>query len=136
MTFNPLDFPICLEAPHRIKLMNWQPHVPFAFFLVGATKPRVIVELGTHYGDSYCAFCQAVKTAELTTRCYAVDTWKGDENSGTYGPEVLADLRNHHDPLYSEFSTLIQKTFDEAVHYFEDGSTDILHIDGCHLYPA
>jgi hypothetical protein len=83
--------------------------------VVDLLRPKTIVELGTHAGDSYCAFCQAAKELRLDLRCYAVDTWHGDEQSGLYGPEVLADLRSHHDQLYGGFSTLIQSTFDDAL---------------------
>lgn len=99
--FNPLDHPICLHRPLRLTpFSTWQEHIPFAMCLVDLLRPNVIVELGTQGGDSYCAFCQAVKELGLSTRCYAVDTWKGDPDAGYYGPEVLADLRAHHEPLY------------------------------------
>ncbi len=59
---NPLDFPTCLSFPYRISPASaWQEHIPFAMYLIELCKPAIIVELGTHYGDSYCAFCQAVK---------------------------------------------------------------------------
>ena len=65
-------------------------------------------------GDSYCGFCQAVQALASSAGCYAVDTWQGDEQSGRYGPEVLEELRAHHDPLYGSFSSLLQQSFDEA----------------------
>ena len=135
--FNPLDYPVSLSYPLRLAPTAWAAHVPFAMFLVDALQPRVLVELGAFGGVSYCAFCQAVRELRLDTRCYAVDTWEGDEQSGFYeGAAILEDLKNHHDPLYGEFSTLIQSTFDEAAHGFDDGTIDLLHIDGYHTYEA
>lgn len=134
---NPLCHPICVTIPKRLApYSGWHEHIPFAMFLVDLLKPKMIVELGTRYGSSYCAFCQAVKELHLDTACYAVDTWQGDLHSGLYGAEVLADLRMHHDPLYSSFSRLIQSTFDEALEHFANGTINLLHIDGYHTYES
>jgi glycosyltransferase involved in cell wall biosynthesis len=128
---------IAFDRPRRLtEIASWHGHLPFAFWCVEALRPRVIVELGTHRGDSYCAFCQAVERLSLACSCFAVDTWRGDHQAGYYGEEVLADLRAHHDGRYGHFSRLLRGTFEEAVAQFADGSIDLLHIDGNHTYEA
>jgi len=137
LELNPLNYQICFSVPRRLTSFSaWHEHIPFALFLVDVLKPKMIVELGTQYGDSYCAFCQAVKELNLNTKCYAIDTWQGDPHAGLYGPEVLADLRAHHDSLYGDFSCLIQSTFDEALQHFTEGTIDLLNIDGYHTYES
>ncbi len=133
---DPLKHSVCLSQPRRLSHSTWHEHIPFAMLLVDLLRPETIVELGTYYGDSYCAFCQAVSVLRLDAKCYAVDTWQGDPQSGSYGPEVLADLRAHHDLSYGSFSHLIQSTFDDALTRFADGTIDLLHIDGYHTYEA
>lgn len=135
-SFNPLEYPVSLNRPQRLAPSTWIMHTPFAMFLVEALRPMVIVELGSQYGVSYCAFCQAVETLKLGTQCYAVDTWSGDAHAGIYGDEVLNDLKQYHDPRYGTFSHLLQSTFDAALPHFQDASIDLLHIDGYHTYEA
>ena len=104
--------------------------------MIEAARPDLFVELGTLSGNSYCAFCQAVKTFNLNTRCFAVDTWEGDAHTGNYGNEVRENLKNHHDSRYYNFSRLIRKKFDDASNDFTEGSINLLHIDGFHTYDA
>lgn len=134
--FNPLNHPVSFERPLRVTRSSWVQHVPFGMFLVDILKPKVIVELGTYYGVSYCAFCQAVKYLKLDTKCYAIDTWQGDSHGGVYGDAVFKDLKLHHDSLYSSFSSLVKSIFDDALIHFSDGEVDLLHIDGFHTYEA
>jgi len=133
--------PISFLYPERLAVGNnvapaWIPHVPFAFWLVEALRPSSIVELGTHTGVSYFAFCQAVQHLQLDTRCHAVDTWLGDEHTGYYGEGIYEDVNAYNDARYARFSALLRMTFDEAASYFVDGSVDLLHVDGCHTYDA
>jgi hypothetical protein len=114
----------------------WHGHVPFAQWLVSATRPRLIVELGTHNGVSYAAFCETVLHEKLAARCYAVDSWSGDDHAGHYDESVYARLRAFHDGRYSAFSELLRMSFDEARELIADGTVDLLHIDGFHSYDA
>ncbi|MNO26541.1 Chondroitin synthase [compost metagenome] len=128
---------MCFERPIYLSGKSaWAEHIPFAFSLIEKLKPGIFVELGTHYGDSYCAFCQAIQKSELDCKAYAVDTWQGDEHAGLYGQDVLDQLRARHDVPYASFSRLLRETFDQAASYFSPKSVDLLHIDGLHTYEA
>jgi glycosyltransferase involved in cell wall biosynthesis len=132
-----MELPISCSAPKRLTATSaWHQHIPFAMHLVESFKPEIIVELGTFKGDSYCSFCQALQELHLTARCFAVDTWIGDEQGGYFGNEVFQELCAYHDPLYGSFSKLIQSSFDDALPLLENGTIDILHIDGYHTYEA
>src|SRR5438094_1161960 len=126
--------PASFWKPAHLPLSAWFEHAPFAFWLTEMARPEVFVELGTHHGFSYLSFCQAVQRLQLSTACYAIDTWRGDEHSGFYDDEVFHTLHELNQRHYSGFSELIRSTFDKAVPYFADGSVDLLHIDGRHRY--
>ena len=121
-------------TPERAAPSAWIEHVPFAFWLVDVLRPRTIVELGASTGVSYSAFCQAVKFLQLPTSCIAIDTWQGDEHVGRYSENVYREFESFHNQRYSAFSRLVKSTFDQAVRHFDDGSVDLLHIDGVHTY--
>ncbi|MGW8390345.1 class I SAM-dependent methyltransferase [Pseudoduganella sp. HUAS MS19] len=123
--------PISLQAPN-----SWCGHLPFAAWLVKQLRPALLVELGTHTGNSYFSFCQAAQEEDIAVKCYAVDTWQGDEHAGIYGQEVFEQVHVHNQDFYSGFSRLLRMTFDDAANYFADGSIDLLHIDGLHTYEA
>lgn len=137
-----MNWPIpCLHAllmrPQRITApTGWVEHIPFMAWLIAISKPKLWVELGTHSGNSYLAACQSVQEHQLSTVCYAVDTWQGDQHSGNYAEEVFQSLEKYHREHYAQFSNLLRMTFDEAVNYFNAQSIDILHIDGLHTYEA
>jgi len=127
--------PASFWVPDLVVDSGWVEHAPFGFWIVEALRPKAIVELGVHNGFSYFVFCQAVKRLRLQTRCFAIDTFEGDEHAGFYGKDVYERVARRN-RRYDGFSRLIPSTFDEACGQFADGSIDILHIDGCHTQEA
>ncbi|MCG7520506.1 class I SAM-dependent methyltransferase [Ruegeria sp. Ofav3-42] len=121
------------SMPSYVPTSAWLRHGHFASWLVKAMRPSTIVELGSHFGFSYFSFCQAVKENELQTRCFAVDTWQGDEHAGFYDNDVFETVEAEN-AKYGNFSTLLRKTFTDALDDIPDGSVDLLHIDGRHRY--
>jgi cephalosporin hydroxylase len=127
---------LSLPSARATVFSAWHGHVAFAHWIVWALKPRVVVELGTHYGVSYAAFCAAVRHFRVGAKCFAIDTWEGDEHSGAYTNEVYESVLRFNTRSFADFSSLLRMRFDEALVHFEDGSVDLLHIDGLHTYEA
>jgi hypothetical protein len=118
------------------KVRSWHENLPFAYDLISVLKPKTFVELGTHYGDSYFTFCQSIVENKLSTKAFAIDHWLGDEQAGIYNEEVFERVNKYNEQNYLEFSSLIRKTFDDALNEFKDNSIDLLHIDGHHSYES
>ena len=136
-SINPAPFlsPASYWMPELMAPSAWHEHAPFGFWMVNALRPRTVVELGVHHGYSYFVFCQAVQRLHLPARCFAVDSWIGDEHAGFYGDEVYAAVCSHN-RRYDGFSRLIRSNFSDACGEFADGSIDLLHIDGYHTHGA
>lgn len=125
--------------PHRYRphgVGYWSGHIPFACDLIATGRPTVLVELGTHTGESYFAFCQAIAESGVHCRAFAVDTWQGDKHTGAYDDEIFNEVHAYNNARYSAFSQLIRARFDEAACQFDKESIDLLHIDGEHTYEA
>ncbi len=123
--------PKSLEPPDA-----WAGHLPFAAWVMQELAPGIFVELGTHSGNSYFAFCQAAAEAGISAKCHAVDTWHGDIHTGRYDEDIFTQVNAHNLQHYGGFSRLLRMTFDDAVSSFADASIELLHIDGLHTYEA
>lgn len=115
---------------------SWLEHGSFMYWMVSKLNPKIFVELGSHYGYSYFAACQSIKSNSLATKAFAVDTWQGDEHAGFYGNEVFEVVDELNSQNYYLFSKLLRMTFDEGLNNFDPASIDLLHIDGLHTYEA
>lgn len=111
----------------------WYQHIPFAYWLIENLKPRSFVEMGTHNGISYFAFCEAISQLKIETKCIAVDNWIGDSQAGIFDESVFTNFVENN-KKYSSFSSYIKSDFDKALVEIEDNSIELLHIDGFHSY--
>ncbi|MEW9805306.1 class I SAM-dependent methyltransferase [Mesorhizobium sp. ZMM04-5] len=114
---------------------TWGEHIPFLFSLMTLFRPRRYVELGVFGGASFLAACQAVRATGTQASCVGIDTWAGDPHTGSYASDVfdsfVSKLRK-----YDDYAGYIRGDFNEALPRFEDGSIDLLHIDGFHTIEA
>ena len=133
------DLPTPSFVPIRYRpgnLGTWSGHLAFANDLIAALRPGLVVELGTHWGESYFTFCQSAFQNGLDCLCYAVDHWQGEPHAGVYGEEVFQDVHQFNETHYRGFSYLLRTTFDNGALQFANDSIDLLHIDGLHTYEA
>jgi hypothetical protein len=131
-----LDLPSRHFEPRIYGVGAWTSHLHFAYDLVAVMKPAVLVELGVDRGESYFAFCHAATEHQTGTRCFGIDTWRGDEHAGGYDETTFAQVSEHNRANYESFSTLVRSSFDDALARFDKESIDVLHLDGLHTEAA
>lgn len=133
----PAEFlaPAYWQVEHPVP-SSWSEHLPFMFCLISHLRPRRYVELGTHFGASFYAACQAVKRNALGSECIAIDLWQGDVHAGNYSEDVFERFVSVLESSYKDIGRYIRRDFDSASTQFAEGSIDLLHIDGLHTYEA
>lgn len=127
------------DADRSIECMvptSWGGHIPFMYALVELARPRRYVELGSHHGASFFAACQALNTLEGSREAVAIDLWEGDEHAGFYTEDVYRNFAHLLRTRFRNIGRMVRQRFSDAADRFEDGSIDLLHIDGLHTYEA
>ncbi len=130
------DLPSRRFEPRIYGVGAWVGHLHFAYDLVAALRPRLLVELGVDRGESYFAFCQSALENKTGARCFGIDTWRGDQHAGGYDETTFEQVSAHNRENYEGFSTLIRSSFDEALGSFLPESIDVFHLDGLHTEAA
>jgi hypothetical protein len=135
---NSIYFPPSLQRfePQRMVFSTWVDHLPFAYDIVAALRPKLVVELGVYNGLSFFTFCQSMIENDIDGVAYAIDCWEGDEHTDAYDDSIYNDVRDHAREHYRGITYLLRMFFAEALQHFEDDSIELLHIDGLHTYEA
>ncbi|WNV06081.1 class I SAM-dependent methyltransferase [Candidatus Methylospira mobilis] len=121
-------------SPRFLQLPGGCGHLAFSSWIIQEISPQVFVQLGVDKGNAYFSFCQAVAEAGLSTKCYAIDAWSGDEQTALYANDFFSTVKTHNEQYYGGFSLLLRVKYDEAVDSFDDESVGLLHIDGAQSY--
>jgi chromosome segregation ATPase len=111
--------PAYLENSSRLE------HVPFAFWLVDALRPRVVVQIGTADATAYFAICQAVERLGLETDCFALEGFTPRAQDESKRAE---SARDYHDAHYRTFSRWIPRGLARTSSQFSSGTVDLLHV--------
>jgi predicted O-methyltransferase YrrM len=91
----------------------------------------VVVELGSFAGESTAIFASQSHIAKV----YAIDPWmNGHENF--YEMEKVEKSFDGRIKPYGDKVIKHKMTGDEALHFFEDESIDLVYIDAVHTYDA
>ena len=84
----------------------------FIFALFSLLRPRRYVEIGTHWGMSFFAACQAADQLRIGTQCIAVDGWIGDEHAGFYKRRIFETFKSNLQSLQLRNSYYIRSFFE------------------------
>lgn len=122
-------------TPQVYEFSAWSELIPVLSAILTIAKPRRFAELGVHNGMSFLAACNTVKRLNLGTECIAIDSWLGDEHAGFHEPRVFETFKRNLGNLFPK-QHFIRGLFDDAAACFDEGSIDLLHIDGFHTYEA
>lgn len=106
----------------------WIEHAPFAFWLISVLKPDLVVELGRSGGDSFLAFCQAIKRLGLHARCRSIDVREeGDGNDAEGDRQAALDGNKEIFGAFSDWTRAAPHAWGRDI---ADGSIDLLHLRG------
>jgi len=114
--------------------------------LIFDTHPKICVEIGVFGGSSIYPTVSALKYLNEGV-VYAIDPWSKEECLKGYtpgDPNYVWWSNLNIEGIYQAFQTMLKRfdlvpfcktlrmSSEQAVLYFQDGSIDILHIDGNH----
>ena len=133
---NPALEPLFRHPDRRGIHSAWWGHVPFAEW---SCAPRVQTALSSLAVLPVCPISPFARPCSPSASIAPATPWTPGRVTHTPAATMISvwrDVQQFNDARYSRISTLYRCTFDEALSRFEDGSIDILHIDGLHTYEA
>ncbi|WP_309396202.1 class I SAM-dependent methyltransferase [Cerasicoccus maritimus] len=131
MNLDPILF---LQPARVVDPDSWVGHIAFAHYLVKLIRPRLIVELGAHSGNSASAFAHAQTYLDIEGQTHAIDSWEGDSQATFYGGHIYEDFLEFSRLNFNGRLILKKGYFQDKLADYDDESINLVHIDGCHSY--
>jgi hypothetical protein len=120
--------PASFWAPTYRHYSAWLEHAPFAYWLMDAHRPAMLVELGVGRGFAFSTFCQSVELLGLGSKCFGIDPWAGGDSADGRDDSDVAMVCGV-EPRHAAFATLLKTSPDAADALFADGAIDLLHFN-------
>jgi len=117
-----LASPAVLWRPRFVALSPELGHVPFLFWLLEATKPQQIVQIGLGDWVGFLALCQGVDKLDLSTLCTGIDL-------GHSPLEMSTETREAQVSRYKDFVTVLEPDVATAPHTVAGDRVDLLVIN-------
>jgi hypothetical protein len=105
------------------------PHACFEYDIVEATRPEMVVDLGSGNALSFAVFCQSMKDHLVDGLACAVDVWESDEIRESEGSIPLTTINNFLHTHFRGQAYLLKLSLEQALAHFADRSVDLLRID-------
>jgi hypothetical protein len=114
-------------------------------FVDRAPNDATFVEIGTFMGRSTCCMGELIKNSGKNIKFYTVDTFAGSIGEEWHS-DIINQLSKNNSDLYQQFLyyvkqckvddfiTPIHSTSLDAANQFDDGSLDMIYVDGGHTY--
>lgn len=140
-----------LPDTHSNYIYGWNSNDPIFEELIKKTQPKIIIEVGTWLGASAIHMAKIIKSLNLDTKIYCVDTWLGAEEFWTSLNETSDRnlfLKNGYPQVYYQFlSNVFANNVQDIITPIPNTShigylilnyheikADLIYIDGSHEY--
>ncbi|HEX7672147.1 MAG TPA: class I SAM-dependent methyltransferase [Polyangiaceae bacterium] len=104
-------------------------HTSFAYDLVTAVRPRLVVDVGTGAGMFMAIACQAMREHDIDGLVHGIDAWSDDEGKPEDDETRWADLNAFLRTHFRGIAYLMKMSHEDGVQHFADGSIDILRLN-------
>lgn len=104
-------------------------HLCFAYDLVEALRPRLVVDIGTGAGAALSMLCQSMRDHDVDGSAYGIDTWADEDGKDEEDPTRWSELNGFLRTYLRGVYYLLKMAPADGLQHFANGSVDILRID-------